>query len=212
MAFENQLARLIAQIAKSESKKNLVSQYGPPLRDDILHDGLVRAGETWGGILGTAAGIVGGEAVGGPRGAILGGAVMYPPAALAGAWGAHGAYLEGHVIRNILSHPENWTVDAAGAIVPVTPAPTPPSSEGDLSRAGELHGPKTANSLPLSTTDPIPHLPPRAPQSAPGGIPGLMASITGGNPSSPELQPPAGGLLRLIQEYMRNNAIESGNR
>lgn len=46
-------------------------------------------------------------------------------------------------------------------------------------------------------------------QGAPGGIPGLLAQIGAFDPFYPD-QPPAGGLLRLIQEYMSNNP-EDGN-
>jgi len=54
---------------------------------------------------------------------------------------------------------------------------------------------------------------PQAPQNASGGLPGLIASVTGSDSSDPmQFQPPAGGLLGLIQEYMRNNPIESGSR
>jgi hypothetical protein len=123
MTIDNWLIRLIAQLGKHEEKKLILSQYGPPSRDDVAHDGLVGSGEMLGGILGTLAGTLGGEAVGGPRGGVAGGAVLGPVGALAGGWGAHGAYLEGQLINDILSHPEDWTVDAAGAIVPVTQGP-----------------------------------------------------------------------------------------
>lgn len=46
-----------------------------------------------------------------------------------------------------------------------------------------------------------------------GGLPGLIASVTGNDPSDPaRFQPPAGGLLGLIQDYMRNNPVEGGSR
>lgn len=61
MAFENLLVRLIAMFGKGELS-NRLSQFDPPSRGDILHDGLVGAGKTWGGVLGTAAGIAGGQA------------------------------------------------------------------------------------------------------------------------------------------------------
>ncbi len=41
-------------------------------------------------------------------------------------------------------------------------------------------------------------------QGAPVGIPGLLAQVGAFNPSDPD-QPPTGGLLELLQEYMRNN-------
>lgn len=84
MALDNLLTRLIAQIAKHEARKDLLSQYGPPSRGgDILHDGLVGVGKTWGGILGTAAGVVGGEAIGGPPGAAAGSFALGSTGALA---------------------------------------------------------------------------------------------------------------------------------
>jgi len=39
-----------------------------------------------------------------------------------------------------------------------------------------------------------------------------MASVMGNNPSNPMQEPPPGGLLGLIQEVMRHQALESGNR
>lgn len=120
MAFENLLARLVAMAGKGELS-NRLSQFDPPSRGDILHDGLVGAGQTWGNVLGAAAGITGGQAVGGPYGAIAGGAALAPAGSLAGGWAAHGAYLQGLLIKDILTHPEDWTVDAAGAIIPAAP-------------------------------------------------------------------------------------------
>jgi hypothetical protein len=120
MAFGNLLARLIAMFGKGELAKAL-AQYDPPSRGDILHDGLVGAGKTWGGILGTAAGITGGEALGGPYGATAGAFALGSAGTLAGGWAAHGAYLQCLLINDILTHPEDWTVDAAGAIVPAAP-------------------------------------------------------------------------------------------
>lgn len=52
MAFENLLARLIAQMAKHEATKEMLSKYGPPSHGDILHDGLVGAGGNLGRHLG----------------------------------------------------------------------------------------------------------------------------------------------------------------
>jgi hypothetical protein len=126
MAFENLLARLIAKIAQHEATKDILSKYGPPSRGDILHDGLVGAGETWGGILGTAGGITGGEALGGPPGAIAGGLALEKPGALGAGWAAHGAYRAGEMVRDFLSHLENPTVGAAGAAAPTdSPALSP---------------------------------------------------------------------------------------
>src|SRR5258708_4589535 len=44
------------------------------------------------------------------------------------SWEQRWAPREGQLIENILSYPENWTVDAAGAIVSVTPASRPSSA------------------------------------------------------------------------------------
>jgi hypothetical protein len=44
------------------------------------------------------------------------------------------------------------------------------------------------------------------PHGSMGGIPGLIAGIAGTDPSSPtQASPPAGGLLGLIQEYLRDD-------
>jgi hypothetical protein len=52
---------------------------------------------------------------------------------------------------------------------------------------------------------PLPFRPtPSLTQNALGGIPGLMKQLGAFDPSNPD-QPPAGGLMRLIQEYMRDN-------
>lgn len=239
MAFENVIAKLITSIVKGEAQKKLISRYAPPSHDDILHDGLVGAGELWGGILGGAAGGLGGEALGGPVGGIAGGVALGSAGALAGGWGAHGAYRGGQLIKEILSHPENWTVDAAGAIVPVMPAPPsdddhparpagePPvrfvrsrpanvPGEGmdnwsapylkgnatDRQDAGASSGPAPSGRVPA-----VPYWP-QALQGIPGGIPGLIAAATGNASSDPtQFQPPAGGILGMIQDYMNGNAM-----
>ena len=250
MAFENLLMRLIAQIAKSEAKKDLLSQYGPPSRGDILHDGLVGAGETWGGILGTAAGITGGEAVAGPPGAVVGGTVLGPSGALAGGWAAHGAYLGGQRVRDALMHPENaphYITPAMGPDDELSPfVRTLQSGVGNVGQpseppvrylgrvqnplgggmagwTGNLSGGNSDSNVdgsngfngdvggasartpvaPFATgAPPVPFLPP-IPKDSPGGLPGLMIDA-GLDPSNPD-QPPAGGLLGLMQEYLRNN-------
>ncbi|WP_316197514.1 hypothetical protein [Bradyrhizobium sp. SZCCHNS2002] len=57
------------------------------------------------------------------------------------------------------------------------------------------------------------HYHPPTSDSSAGGLPGLVASVNGGDPSDPTgFQPPAGGLLGMIQDYMRNNAGEGGSR
>jgi hypothetical protein len=214
MAGANFLARLIAHIAKVEGKKEL-SQYAPPSQGDILHDGLVGAGWTWGGILGSAAGVVGGEAVGGPLGGAAGGAALTPAGALAGGWAAHGTYREGQLIRDILSHPENWTVDAAGAIVPVTQDQSPASDANSPARAEPAPSgaarPATkaglASSIP-APADPsssVPASPPASPQMRPGRANGDQPSpgvITTGALPIPQLPPTPqnkpGGLLGMM--------------
>jgi hypothetical protein len=48
---------------------------------------------------------------------------------------------------------------------------------------------------------------------SPGGLPGLIASVTGGDWSGPMgVQAPAGGLLGLIQDYMRQQTGAHGPR
>jgi len=190
MAVDNLLVRLMAMFGKGELSKRL-SQYDPPSRGDILHDGLVGAGKTWGGVLGTAAGITGGEAVGGPYGATAGALALAPAGSLAGGWAAHGAYLQGLLIKDILSHPENWTVDAAGAIVPAGPtlATDPSRQSANRSSVFDVGAPALRYaSAPTARTDDF--------SVATSGAPGTDPS---------KLVPQAGGLLGMIQDYMRNN-------
>ncbi|WP_340672441.1 hypothetical protein [Bradyrhizobium ottawaense] len=172
MAVNNLLVRLITMFGKGELSKTL-AQYDPPSRGDILHDGLVGAGKTWGGILGTAAGITGGEAVGGPYGATAGALALAPAGTLAGGWAAHGAYLQGLLINDILTHPENWTVDAAGAIIPAPPksANDPPRQNASRSSAFESGAP------PL-------HYSP-APNARAYGIPVPSSGVLGTDPTKP---------------------------
>jgi len=124
MVAESLVARLINMIAQSQARKLASSRYAAPRRGDILHDGMVGRGETWGGILGGTAGWLGGQAVGGLPGAIAGSVALGTGGSVAGGWGAHGAYREGQLIGDNLSNPQDWTVDAAGAIVPVITPPT----------------------------------------------------------------------------------------
>lgn len=105
---------------KGELAKTL-AQYDPPSRGDILHDSLVGARKDLGRYSRNCAGLTGGEALGGPYGAAAGALALAPAGTLAGGWAAHGAYLQGLLINDILTHPEDWTVDAAGAIIPATP-------------------------------------------------------------------------------------------
>jgi hypothetical protein len=47
----------------------------------------------------------------------------------------------------------------------------------------------------------------------PLGLPGRIAPVSGVDPSDPtQAVPPTGGLLGLIQDYMRNQALQGGNR
>jgi hypothetical protein len=189
MAVDNLLVRLIAMFGKG-TLSNRLSQYDPPTRGDILHDGLVGAGKTWGGVLGTAAGITGGEAVAGPYGAAAGALALGPAGNLAGGWAAHGAYLQGLLIDDILRHPENWTVDAAGAIVPAMPtiAADPPRQSESRSSVFDTGAPAIQHSPAQSErTDGVPMN---------FGVPGMY-------PLKPA--PQAGGLPGMLQDYMRNN-------
>jgi hypothetical protein len=59
---------------------------------------------------------------------------------------------------------------------------------------------------------PVPYVP-QAPQSTSVGIPGMIAAATGNTSSDPTwFQPPAGGLLGMIQDYMRSNPGGHGQR
>lgn len=197
MAVDDLLLRLMAMFGKAELS-NRLSQYDPPSRGDILHDGLVGAGKTWGGILGTAAGITGGDAVGGPYGAAAGVLALAPAGSLAGGWAAHGAYLQGLLINDILSHPENWTVDAAGAIVPAMPAraTNPPRQSVNGSSIFDTGAP------------PIQHSP--APKARMDGVPAMISGTPGMDPLKPV--PQTGGLLGMLQDDMRDNSDGGARR
>jgi murein DD-endopeptidase MepM/ murein hydrolase activator NlpD len=61
------------------------------------------------------------------------------------------------------------------------------------------------NRAPSDWLQPLPfRSSPSLTPDAPGGLPGLMRQLGAFDPSNPD-QPPAGGLMRLIQEYMRDN-------
>lgn len=202
--------------------------------------------------------------------------MLAPAGALAGDWGAHGAYLGGELIHDAFSHPKNGAVIAAGATESITsvpgkignavdkyvfspamgpqdelsplerslrrgvatvgPASGPPerfwrsrpeNALGDgmhgwsvpYIKGGAVNGPADAVNASPSTrpfiSSRVPAVPyvPQAPQETSGGIPGLIADTTGSASSAPsQFQPAAGGLLGMIQEYMRNNPAESGGR
>lgn len=85
------------------------------------------------------------------------------------------------------------------ASLPWLPLPPTGQSPFDLLLAPER------NRAPGDWVQPLPFRPtPTLTQNAPGGIPGLMKQLGAFDPSNPD-QPPAGGLLRLIQDYMRDN-------
>ncbi|NPU12303.1 hypothetical protein HL666_16135 [Bradyrhizobium sp. 83002] len=211
MAAEKLVAKLINMIAQSQAKKETLSRYAAPRRDDVLHDGMVGSGETWGGILGATLGGIGGEIVGGLPGAVAGSVALGTGGSLAGGWAAHGAYREGQLIREILTNPQDWTVDAAGAIVPVMPPADPNAAppQGAAPRSGMVNN---SSSLPcwarseLATPSTS-----RAAAGRPGGFPGLIAG-TGNTDAmdSARMQPPAGGLLGMIQDYMRTQSVDDG--
>lgn len=75
------------------------------------------------------------------------------------------------------------------------------NGKADAANSGVATGPAFANRAPA-----IPYVP-QAPQGTPGGIPGLLAAATGSASSDPsQFQPPAGGLLGMIQDYMNATA------
>ena len=68
-----------------------------------------------------------------------------------------------------------------------------------------------ANPQPTSAfktgTAPVPYA--TRPQAATGGIPGMIAALTGRDPSNAEsFLPPAGGLPGMIQDYLRSRALD----
>lgn len=65
--------------------------------------------------MGTTAGYLGGQAVGGPGAAFTGSVLLEPPGTPAGAWAAHGAYREGQLIGNI---PQYFAQPASSPLVP----------------------------------------------------------------------------------------------
>jgi hypothetical protein len=211
MAAEKLIAKLINMIAQSQAKKETLSRYAAPRRDDVLHDGMVGSGETWGGILGATLGGIGGEIVGGLPGAVAGSVALGTGGSLAGGWAAHGAYREGQLIREILSNPQDWTVDAAGAIVPVMPPADRNAGplQGAAPRSGRVNN---SSSLPWWAQ---PDLETRSTSVAaagrPGGFPGVIAGTGNANVMGPaSLQPPAGGVLGIIQDYMRTQPVDDG--
>ncbi|WP_315796533.1 hypothetical protein [Bradyrhizobium sp. SZCCHNRI3043] len=211
MAAEKLIAKLINMIAQSQAKKETLSRYAAPRRDDVLHDGMVGSGETWGGILGATLGGIGGEMVGGLPGAVAGSVALGTGGSLAGGWAAHGAYREGQLIREILSNPQDWTVDAAGAIVPVMP----PADRDAAPRQGAARPSRMVDNSSSLRWWAQPDLETRSASGAaagrPGSFPGLIADTSNTSAMDPaSLQSPAGGLLGMIQDYMRTHPVDDG--
>lgn len=208
------IAKLAATIAKLEANKHL-DQYGPPSYGDVLHDGLVGSGKTVGSALGGAVGLWGGRAAGG-LGSATGMAALGALGHLTGGWAGHIAYLQGPLMKEILSHPENWTVDAAGAIVPVMPPPSaPPDVNGEGGPQSRMPQQGLPGFAPAVERDwdqpntiemralPGPFL---TPTDAPGGLPGLLAQLALVDPRDPAVPAP-GGLLGLVQDSLRANSV-----
>jgi hypothetical protein len=79
------------------------------------------------------------------------------------------------------------------------PAGGPPSVSADVS-------PKSTPPFEKGTTA-VPYL--AAPRTTTGGIPGMIAAVTGRDPADPEsFAPPAGGLPGLIQDYLRSQSFD----
>src|SRR5215218_5852175 len=86
-----------------------------------------------------------------------------------------------------------------GPVPIVPPLPPPPIEVDPPSRPPEwMFGPPYLSRIPME--EPSPGLA----QGKPGGLLGIMAQAGLIDPSSPD-QPPPGGMLGLIQEYLRNN-------
>lgn len=82
-----------------------------------------------------------------------------------------------------------------------------PNSDASSGSAGTLN--KSGRSVFDTGTSPV-TLPPPSP-NAPRGLPGLMVDAGLIDPSHPD-EPPPGGLLGMIQEYMRNNRTSDAAR
>lgn len=93
--------------------------------------------------------------------------------------------------------------NAAGAVAPFIPAGSLPG--GPMMAPGVTRG---AGYVGSAVALPIPFVP-AAPQGAPGGLPGLLIEAGIHDPLNPDAPPP-GGLVGLIQEYLRGN-IRGGN-
>jgi hypothetical protein len=91
---------------------------------------------------------------------------------------------------------------------------SPDSSDGLVAEPGSVQPPlmapgatRGAGYIGAAVAPPIPFIP-AVPDSAPGGIPGLMIEAGQTDPLNPNAPPP-GGLAGLIQEYLRNNHRDS---
>jgi hypothetical protein len=105
-----------------------------------------------------------------------------------------------------------WEYDYPESKAP--PALGSTSGPQAASNIGERVGMKNARGASVFTSG-APAIPSlrHGSQKAPGGLPGLIASVTGSDPSDPaQFLPPAGGLLGLIQDYMRANPAAGGSR
>lgn len=80
---------------------------------------------------------------------------------------------------------------------------TDPAAVNPNGCSGNAGAANVSSSSFMTGAPSVPFLPP-ASQSTPGGLPGLIASVAGIDPSDPD-RSPAGGLLALLREYMRNN-------
>jgi hypothetical protein len=78
-----------------------------------------------------------------------------------------------------------------------------PAKQAFNENPGTTERDRSGNPVFVAGTAPMQFTPP-TPNGAPGGLPGLMAASGLFDPVQPD-QPPAGGLLALIQDYMRNN-------
>jgi hypothetical protein len=89
-------------------------------------------------------------------------------------------------------------------------ADSSPAKEAVNDNPGTTELNRSGNRVFVMGTAPMRFTPP-VPNGAPGGLPGLMAASGLLDPVRPD-QPPAGGLLALIQDYMRDNPDIATNR
>jgi len=89
--------------------------------------------------------------------------------------------------------------NAPGSVAPFIPAGSLPT--GPLMTRGATQG---AGYVGSALEPPIPFVR-DAPSTALGGLPGLLIEVGPSDPLNPDT-PPAGGLLGLIREHLRNNS------